>query len=127
MLIALSCLADTEWLPAARRFAANAVLMTVGFVLVGYQVAGYFVAAKSDKKKIWSNKRTLQQIEAPSKKAIVKATGIALVVALILLFSAVLPAEYGIDPLKTGALLHLTDLAKATESKPEPKPLARGP
>src|SRR6202050_5102241 len=26
-------------------FAANAVLMTVGFVLVGYQVAGYFVAA----------------------------------------------------------------------------------
>jgi hypothetical protein len=26
-------------------FTANAVLMTVGFVLVGYQVAGYFVAA----------------------------------------------------------------------------------
>lgn len=26
-------------------FAANAVLMTVGFILVGYQVAGYFVAA----------------------------------------------------------------------------------
>jgi hypothetical protein len=26
-------------------FATNAVLMTVGFILVGYQVAGYFVAA----------------------------------------------------------------------------------
>src|SRR3984957_1360795 len=26
-------------------FTANAVLMTVGFILVGYQVAGYFVAA----------------------------------------------------------------------------------
>jgi hypothetical protein len=63
----------------------------------------------------------LQQVQAPSKKAIAKATGIALAVALVILFTAVLPAEYGIDPLKTGALLHLTDLAKATESKPEPK------
>src|SRR6202046_2878291 len=63
----------------------------------------------------------IRQVQAPSKKAIAKATGIALAVALVILFSAVLPAEYGIDPLKTGALLHLTDLAKATESKPEPK------
>jgi hypothetical protein len=63
----------------------------------------------------------LERVQAPSKKAIAKATGIALAVALVLLFTAVLPAEYGIDPLKTGALLHLTDLAKATESKPEPK------
>ena len=62
------------------------------------------------------------EVEAPSKKAIAKATGIALVVALVILFTAVLPAEYGIDPLKTGALLHLTDLAKATQSQPEPKP-----
>ncbi len=57
-------------------------------------------------------------MEAPSKKAIAKATGIAFVIALVILFTAVLPAEYGIDPLKTGALLHLTDLAKATEAKP---------
>jgi len=63
----------------------------------------------------------LQQVQAPSRRAIAKATGIALAVALVILFTAVLPAEYGIDPLKTGALLHLTDLAKATESKPEPK------
>ena len=52
---------------------------------------------------------------APSKKAIAKATGIALAVALLILFTAVLPAEYGIDPLKTGAKLGLTDLSKATE------------
>ncbi len=69
--------------------------------------------------------RDLEQVQAPSKKAIAKATGIALAVALVILFTAVLPAEYGIDPLKTGALLHLTDLAKASESKaaakPEPK------
>ncbi len=58
---------------------------------------------------------------APSRKAIAKATGIALFVALVILFTAVLPAEYGIDPLKTGALLHLTDLAKATAAKPEAK------
>jgi hypothetical protein len=68
-----------------------------------------------------------QQIEAPSKKAIAKATGIALGVALVLLFTAVLPAEYGIDPLKTGALLHLTDLAKATAEKPEPKAVGARP
>jgi hypothetical protein len=63
-----------------------------------------------------------QQLQAPSKAAIAKATGIALAVAIVILFTAVLPAEYGIDPLKTGKLLHLTDLAKATESKAEPKP-----
>jgi len=51
-----------------------------------------------------------------SKAAILKATGIALIVALVILFTAVLPAEYGIDPLKTGRLLGLTGLAKASES-----------
>jgi hypothetical protein len=69
----------------------------------------------------------LQQVEAPSKAAIAKATGIALIVALVILFTAVLPAEFGIDPLKTGALLHLTDLAKATESKAESKPVGARP
>jgi hypothetical protein len=65
----------------------------------------------------------LQRIEPPSRKAIAKATAIALGVALLILFMAVLPAEYGIDPLKTGALLHLTDLATASEAKPEAKPV----
>lgn len=54
-----------------------------------------------------------QNVAAPSKGALAKATGIALVVALLLLFTAVLPAEYGYDPLKTGALLGLTGIAKA--------------
>jgi hypothetical protein len=39
----------------------------------------------------------------------------------VILFTTVLPAEYGIDPLKTGKALHLTDLAKATDAKTEPK------
>jgi hypothetical protein len=70
-------------------------------------------------------KNDLRQVQAPSKLAIAKATGIALIVALVILFTAVLPAEYGIDPLKTGAALHLTDLAKATAVKPEAKPEAK--
>lgn len=61
--------------------------------------------------------RNLSQPEAPSKAAIAKASGIALAVALVILFTTVLPAEYGIDPLKTGAALGLTDLSKAKEAK----------
>jgi hypothetical protein len=60
-------------------------------------------------------------VQPPSKKAIAMATGIALIVALLILFVAVLPAEYGIDPLHTGAALHLTDLAKAEPAKSEAK------
>lgn len=66
----------------------------------------------------------LQQIAAPSKRAIAKATGVALLVAIVILLTAVLPAEYGIDPLKTGAALHLTDLSKASEKKAEAQPVA---
>jgi hypothetical protein len=67
-------------------------------------------------------------VEAPSKSAIAKATAIALLVALAILFVAVLPAEYGIDPLKTGKFLHLTDLAKATEAKASaPAPVGARP
>ncbi len=48
---------------------------------------------------------------------IAKATAAALVIAVVILFVAVLPAEYGIDPLKTGNALGLTDLAKASEKE----------
>jgi hypothetical protein len=54
-------------------------------------------------------------VEAPSRRALAKATGIALLVALILLFTAVLPAEYGYDPLKTGKALGLTGISQAPE------------
>lgn len=56
-------------------------------------------------------------MEAPSRAAIAKASAITLLVAVAILFVAILPAEYGVDPLKTGKLLHLTDLAKASEAK----------
>lgn len=54
-----------------------------------------------------------REVEAPSKSALARATGIALLVALFLLFAVVLPAEYGIDPIRTGTILGLTGIAKA--------------
>lgn len=53
---------------------------------------------------------------APSKAAIGKAAGLALLVALLLLFTVVLPAEYGYDPLGTGKALGLTVISQAPES-----------
>ena len=59
---------------------------------------------------------TVNEFEAPSKKKIAKATVIAFVVAVIILFVAVLPAEYGIDPLHTGKLLGLMNLSEAAQA-----------
>ncbi len=49
----------------------------------------------------------------PSMTKIAFATATGLIVAGVLLVVAVLPAEYGIDPLGTGKALGLTDLANA--------------
>jgi hypothetical protein len=65
------------------------------------------------------DERDLQRLTSPSKKKIAAAAAVALVIAGVVLVTAVLPAEYGIDPLGTGAALRLTDLAGATK-KPEP-------
>ena len=51
----------------------------------------------------------------PSRKQIARATGAAMAVAAVLLVTAVLPAEYGIDPLGTGKALGLLDLFGASE------------
>jgi hypothetical protein len=56
------------------------------------------------------------ETQAPSKSAIIKATAIAFAVALLILLTAVLPAEYGIDPLRTGTALGLIGLSKAADS-----------
>jgi hypothetical protein len=69
-----------------------------------------------------------QATTAPSKAALLKATGIALLAAVVLLFTAVLPAEYGFDPLKTGKLLGLTGIAQAGDAKGRAAPTpAAGP
>ena len=48
----------------------------------------------------------------PSAARIVQATIAALLVATMVLVTAILPAEYGIDPLGTGKLLGLVELAQ---------------
>ena len=58
-----------------------------------------------------TKEESLSLVEAPPTRAIVKATLIALAVALVILFTAVLPAEYGKDPLHTGAALGLMNLS----------------
>ena len=63
-------------------------------------------------------------IEVPSKAKLAKATGIALIVALVILFAAVLPAEYGIDPLHTGKALGLLGIAASGEDNSKGRALA---
>lgn len=57
---------------------------------------------------------------APSGGALLKATLAALVVAAIVLVTAILPAEYGLDPLGTGEALGLNRLFGADESAVAP-------
>ncbi|MSO49517.1 MAG: hypothetical protein EXQ49_06390 [Acidobacteria bacterium] len=51
----------------------------------------------------------------PATRRILAAAALALMVALVVLVVAVLPAEYGIDPLGTGRALGLTALAGTDE------------
>ena len=44
---------------------------------------------------------------------LLKATLISIIVAVIALFTLVLPAEYDLDPLGTGALLGMTGLSRS--------------
>ncbi|MGI8872890.1 MAG: transmembrane anchor protein [Egibacteraceae bacterium] len=50
--------------------------------------------------------------ELPSPRALVRSTLIAIAVALVLLFTAILPAEYGIDPTRIGRVLGLTQMGE---------------
>jgi hypothetical protein len=60
--------------------------------------------------------KDLPKLQAPSRTKIAKAAVIALLIALVVLFVAILPAEYGIDPLGTGAMLGLTELSGAADA-----------
>jgi hypothetical protein len=55
-----------------------------------------------------------------SASKIALATVVALIVGVVILVTAVLPAEYGIDPLGTGKALGLLDLAGASEKPATP-------
>lgn len=54
--------------------------------------------------------------EAPTGKSIIKSSLIALAVAAVVLVTAVLPAEYGIDPTGIGAKLGFTKLSQPTKT-----------
>ena len=50
--------------------------------------------------------------QAPSSRNILIASGVALVTGILVLLIAILPAEFGSDPLGTGELLGLTALSR---------------
>ena len=50
--------------------------------------------------------------ELPSTGRLLRSTGIAVVVASAVLVTAVLPAEYGVDPTRIGSLLGLTEMGR---------------
>ena len=51
------------------------------------------------------------EIPVPTKSELVRATLIALAVAVVVLVTTILPAEYGVDPLGTGRALGLDKLS----------------
>ena len=50
--------------------------------------------------------------ELPSSRQLVRSTVLALIVAIVLLVTVVLPAEYAIDPTGIGRVLGLTDMGQ---------------
>jgi hypothetical protein len=69
-----------------------------------------------------ANTHTELPIAPPSRKRIAAASVIALAVAALVLVAAVLPAEYGKDPLGTGKALGLLDLYEARDDTAPPPP-----
>ena len=51
-------------------------------------------------------------VELPSSNKLLKSTLIALIVAIVLLFTVILPAEYGVDPTGVGKMLGLTEMGE---------------
>ncbi|SOB75440.1 hypothetical protein SAMN04488490_1034 [Marinobacter sp. LV10R510-11A] len=54
----------------------------------------------------------------PSTKSLIKATGVAALIGLLALITAILPAEYGIDPTGLGQKMGLTMLSQAEAAEP---------
>jgi hypothetical protein len=65
------------------------------------------------------NSDTPLQAELPSSKQLIKSTILAAIAAIVLLFTVVLPAEYGIDPTGIGKLLRLTEMGQVKQQLAE--------
>ncbi|MEH6355784.1 MAG: hypothetical protein V7760_07130 [Marinobacter sp.] len=62
---------------------------------------------------------TMNREGLPSTKSLIKATGVAALIGLLVLVTAILPAEYGIDPTGLGQKMGLTMLSQAEAASPE--------
>ncbi len=67
-----------------------------------------------------STQQASVQADLPSLRKLFTATGVALLVAAVILVAFVLPAEYGIDPLRTGRAFGLTELANSSAEPAKP-------
>ena len=65
------------------------------------------------------NSDTPLQAELPSSQKLIKSTILAAISAVVLLFTVVLPAEYGIDPTGVGKLLRLTEMGQIKQQLAE--------
>ena len=70
------------------------------------------------------NTETHTSAEGPSARQIAAATAIAVAVAAVVLVAAILPAEFGRDPLGTGKALGLLDLYNANADAVRPPAVA---
>ena len=59
-------------------------------------------------------------LPVPSQKSLIIATAFAALLATVILISAVLPAEYGIDPTGLGKMMGLTALSVQTKATSQP-------
>ncbi|WP_062268323.1 hypothetical protein [Endozoicomonas arenosclerae] len=53
--------------------------------------------------------------ELPTNRQLLKSTGLAIVVAAVLLVTVVMPAEYGVDPTGLGRTMGLTEMGEIKE------------
>lgn len=57
--------------------------------------------------------------ELPSTKRLLRSTLIAFASAIVILFTVILPSEYGIDPTRIGAVLGLTEMGEIKQQLAE--------
>ena len=62
----------------------------------------------------------------PTKSELLRATGITVVVAIVILVTTILPAEYGVDPIGVGSILGLSQLNVTSVDTEEPMADAQG-
>jgi hypothetical protein len=94
-------------------FAANVVLMTAGFVLTGYQLAGLILEGNA----LMTSSNLPNTGDLPTLHQLNRATVLAFGVAVALLATTILPAEYGVDPDWNGPSVGLTRIGEVKQAE----------